>query len=276
MSSPSPSPNQQRTKPTPDLIDVFLILLLSAAITLFVFWIASQSANNPVFAQLPPYIATAFSSIWASAATGTAGIGLVIIKALSNNTRPTPNYLLYILATTALIFISVLILGNIFNSKSDSTPIDPPYGATLIDTTDTSDTRDLDLVSHDNVFQGLELKGTYNIKDGKISGKVTGGTYRTYPAFVPPMNLRQISVQLCYIHKIQGVQGFEGKIGMQNFPPEPKASNSIDIDISLDRDKSYDLPSFDFKFNLPPDFVKNKGWLCGAAYNDHGGYFPAY
>jgi hypothetical protein len=102
-----------RPKVQPDLIDAFIILLLAAAIDIFVFAMATQFINSPIFQKLPGFITDAYSAIWSSIVAGGAGIGAAILKAL---TRPagsqTPNYLFYAVFTAlGLIFV---ILGLAF------------------------------------------------------------------------------------------------------------------------------------------------------------------
>ena len=66
---PAPAPRPGRTDPTPDLTESFIILLISAAIVIFVFWIATQALGQDVFSNLSTWIVAAFSSIWTSVAT---------------------------------------------------------------------------------------------------------------------------------------------------------------------------------------------------------------
>jgi F0F1-type ATP synthase membrane subunit c/vacuolar-type H+-ATPase subunit K len=93
----------------PDLIDAFIVLLLAAAIDIFVFAMATQFINNPVFQKLPSFITDAYTAVWTSVVAGAAGIGAAILKTVN---RPpgtqTPNYLVYVLVT-ALSIVAVII-----------------------------------------------------------------------------------------------------------------------------------------------------------------------
>ena len=75
---------------TPDLISTALILLLSAAITIFFFWISSQFLGIDHFQKLPRFITGAFSGVWSAVVSGTAGIGLAIIRTVTYRNRPQP------------------------------------------------------------------------------------------------------------------------------------------------------------------------------------------
>jgi hypothetical protein len=59
MSNDTSSTESGRQRPTPDLADAFIILLLAAALDIFVFWLASQAVGNPVFDKLPSFITDA-------------------------------------------------------------------------------------------------------------------------------------------------------------------------------------------------------------------------
>lgn len=93
----------------PDLIDAFIVLLLAAAIDIFVFAMATQFINSPVFQKLPSFITDAYTAIWTSVVAGAAGIGAAILKAVN---RPagtqTPNYLVYVLVTS-LVILAVIV-----------------------------------------------------------------------------------------------------------------------------------------------------------------------
>jgi hypothetical protein len=84
----------EEAKVRPGLIDVFIVLALAGAIDIFIFAMATQFINNPVFDKLPSFITDAYSAIWSSAVAGAAGVGAAIAKVLTRKSgSATPNYL---------------------------------------------------------------------------------------------------------------------------------------------------------------------------------------
>jgi tetratricopeptide (TPR) repeat protein len=113
----------QLARSNPDLIDVFIIILLAGAVDVFIFSMATQFINNPVFQNLPTFITDAYKAVWTSAVAGTAGIGAAIVKAFSRPSgSQTPNYLVYVLATAAGIFVLIVGLAYISLQLTPRTP----------------------------------------------------------------------------------------------------------------------------------------------------------
>jgi|SRR6185295_771271 len=97
----------------PDLIDAFIILLLAAAIAIFVFAMATQFISSPVFQKLPSFVTDTYTAVWSSVVAGAAGIGGALLKALTRTPgAQTPNYLFYVVFTA--IGLIVLIVGLAF------------------------------------------------------------------------------------------------------------------------------------------------------------------
>jgi|SRR5579862_697430 len=111
-----PSPNTNSIKVHPDLIDAFIIITLATALDIFIFFMATQFINNPVFQHLPSFVTNTYQAIWTSAVSGAAGIGAAIVKALTRKAgQQTPNYLAYVLGTAVLVF--ALIVGLAYASS---------------------------------------------------------------------------------------------------------------------------------------------------------------
>ncbi len=118
------------TKPAkvhPDLIDAFIVITLAGAINIFLFWLATQFTDNPVFQKLPSFITDTYTAIWTSAVSGVAGVGAAIGKVLTRKPgAQTPNYLFYVLGTAVLFFVLVIVLAFLsssFNQKKASSDV---------------------------------------------------------------------------------------------------------------------------------------------------------
>jgi tetratricopeptide (TPR) repeat protein len=95
-------------KANPELIDVFIIILMAGAIDIFVFSMATQFVHDPVFQNLPSFIKDAYTAVWTSAVAGGAGIGAAIVKAFTRSPgTQTPNYIVYVLVTALAVFVAI-------------------------------------------------------------------------------------------------------------------------------------------------------------------------
>jgi hypothetical protein len=116
MSTIKPSQhNVLPSKPIPGFLDSFIIILVSAALVLFLLWTASETWGINAFQHLPPWLEESYHAVWSAAATGTAGIGLAIVKLLKQKTEgASPNYLLYILGSTMVMLVLIGLLPSLF------------------------------------------------------------------------------------------------------------------------------------------------------------------
>jgi len=117
---------QRSGAPTPDLIDSLIVILVSSAVVIFLFWVASRSLNIDTFEVLPDFITKSFAGIWASAASGATGVGLAIYKGLTRSDQPRPNYLLWIGGTAAAFLLSVFLLLHVLRQVGPSTSPSKP------------------------------------------------------------------------------------------------------------------------------------------------------
>ena len=266
-------------QPFPDLIDASIILLISTSINIFIFWLASQSMDDTVFAQLPDFITGTFSSIWASIAAGTAGVGLVVVKALVRKGQPRPHYLLYILVSSLSICLIVVLLGSaLFKNKPH---MDPPVDVEVVDLKQ-NDVRKFDLETPQmaGMASTYAMTGSYSIKAGHIVGHVDPIEFRTNDQFKPqyPLSISRAALSLCYIHILKDIPGLpqlNGTLGVESSPRNPKSSNATPVfNIVLNADQTNTLPGFDFDIPVPSDYRSRRGWLCGQVYNGSG-FFPA-
>lgn len=99
------------TRKSPGIIDTFIILFTSVALTLFILWAASRLRSHLVFETLSDWLQKSIAKIWASAFVGTAGLASAVYRWISKKPDDTrPNYLLYIGVTTVTLIASILIL----------------------------------------------------------------------------------------------------------------------------------------------------------------------
>ena len=147
-----------------------------------------------------------------------------------------------------------------------------PSGVSLIDPTqDTKDVAEFEFEPLPGSSIQFRLKGTYSVRNRTVSGVMTDGYFQTTEQFVPlfQATLTRLVFRSCYIHTVAR------RDQKDIFPVIGKASNSSDLNIKLEKNKSYQLPGFSFTFELPPEAQPKRTWLCAAMENDMGGYVPA-
>lgn len=96
-----------RPRVRPSLLDSLIIVFVSAALVLFLFWMATASLGLHLFDKLPDWVRTAFGSIYTSFFTGAAGLAAAVIRTFQNAKSPRPNYLLWIIV---LMIVWVLLV----------------------------------------------------------------------------------------------------------------------------------------------------------------------
>jgi hypothetical protein len=97
--------------PRTTLLDAAIIILISVAVTILIFWFATTLLGGTVLARLPDFIRDPFKAIWSSVLTGGAGIGLAILRALQARSAARPDYLVWIGITVGAICLFVLIVS---------------------------------------------------------------------------------------------------------------------------------------------------------------------
>jgi hypothetical protein len=225
----------------PDVVDVFIILLLASAVVIFLFWMATQFTNNPVFQKLPEFVSGAYSGVWTSIATGTAGIGLVVVKYLSQRQRDHINYFFYVLSTAAGLF--VLILATSFISlviqKQDRGSPKPSVPLSSFQLNIPSDGTDQIFDQNDSVWQwNYNYKGKISLKDGKFRGTLLPSIFRTSQDFkpLPDQTLRRISADICYWKLVNGNWYVDW------YPNHSTVNNSVEIDVPLAPNMNITMP----------------------------------
>lgn len=257
--------------PRADLVDIFIVLLLASALDIFVFTIATQFIGNSAFLTLPSFLTDAYSSIWASVASGAAGIGLVVVKSLSASRPEKPNYILLVLLTAAALLAAIIAIAIAARWLNPRPFLQPPPGVALIDPSKNSAApQPFEFVSLPGSTVAHRLKGSYSVKNREVSGAMTAGVVVPTEAFNPafPQSVTKLTFRACYIHPVYGSDQ------MDVFPVLGKSDNSVDLKIPLEKNHSYKLPPMSFSFQLPVDARPNRTWLCAAIENSLG-YMPA-
>jgi hypothetical protein len=102
-------------------IDSLIIVCVSVALVIFLFWIATQTLRLDTFLTIPSFIQDSFKAIWTSVAAGATGVGLAVYKALTRSrNEPTPNYLLLIAITTCSMIVLIFLLLYVLTSVGPS------------------------------------------------------------------------------------------------------------------------------------------------------------
>lgn len=111
----SAQPTLIRSTAKPGFLDSIIIILVSAALVLFLLWVTSRTLGLSAFENVPGWLAESYKSIWTSVASGAAGIGLAIVKALQRKKDEAhPNYLLLIGLTTVGMLALIFVLPTLF------------------------------------------------------------------------------------------------------------------------------------------------------------------
>jgi hypothetical protein len=118
-----------RIEPKPNLIDVIIILVISSAIALFAFWLATRTLDRNTFEQLPEWLKGSYSAVF-SVLTGATGIGAAVLHELRRPPNTSPDYLKLIgrclIALFAMIAVIILIFRFASPAPTPSTPTSSP------------------------------------------------------------------------------------------------------------------------------------------------------
>lgn len=103
-----------------DLLSAMVIILVSAAITIFLFWLASQIIGHEVLAELPTFITGAFKGIVTALLTASAAVALEVVRRMTTHQPNQPNYLKLIGITTICLIGGVFLLATVLNFMARS------------------------------------------------------------------------------------------------------------------------------------------------------------
>lgn len=255
----------------PDLTETLIILLFSAAITVFVLWVANQEIDRSVFATLPDWVVGASKGIWTSMTTGVAGVGLAIAKAFGKSKKQQPNYLLYVGITTACLFLPITAIAAM-NYKMNGI-----YRATLVDPhlyrIDPKSTKELEFEltnSPASTMIRYKFRGTYRVEGNLVklhlaSGEITMAPYLPGPG---PTQLSELSFWGNYLKKA----GDHDETAQTSLVLMPSAS--VDLNMPVKINEHLELKPADLSFELPQGVDLSRMWLSGGIRTDAGGYIP--
>jgi hypothetical protein len=243
-------------KPSPklDLTETLIVLLLSAAITMFVFWIGSIYLGQERFRNVPEI----FKSVWTSLATGAVGVAGAITKSFLSHRKDYPNYLLYIGVTTMLMLIPIAAI--IYEGeRSMAVRLEPPYGTHAIITGG----QNADFVLNDaqpNPALRVTLSGSYRVEGQVLRGRLTSGTIRTNNAPNAPVHVDKIVFRSCFLNQTGSLVSF--------YPPQPANSEIIDVDLQIAPSENLAVPPGTFSFQLPEKAILAQSWFCATLIGD--------
>jgi hypothetical protein len=184
---------------TPGFLDSIIILLVSAALVIFLLWATSRTIGISAFENLPDWLQKSYNAIWTSVATGATGIGLAIVKVLTRKPEdPRPNYLLLIGITTVAMVALIFILPRTFKQRDDKRVNDhPPKKPNCVETYEHSpektDVRDVEIHKLPSVLLDETWGSPPNVLQLFIvrleyPGKVVNATCSPTDSFVHVMN----------------------------------------------------------------------------------------
>lgn len=107
---------ETKASAAPGFMDSIIIILVSAALVLFLLWATSRTQRIVAFEELPDWLKGSYNAVWTSAASGGAGIGLAIVRVFTRKPDdPRPNYLLWIMIITIIMLILIFLLPRAFS-----------------------------------------------------------------------------------------------------------------------------------------------------------------
>ncbi|MGZ2455643.1 hypothetical protein [Rhizobium anhuiense] len=259
----------------PDIVDVFIIILLAATLDIFVFWMATQFIASPVFQNLPAFVTGAFTGIWTSIATGTAGIGLVLVKYFGTTKTDRPNYFVYVAGTAAGLFAVILVLaiasifvGQLGDGAKPPKPL-PISGAFLLDIPPDGSEQIFNKESG-NPYFSYSYQGTVALKGQNLEGTLKPSTFRTSAKFtpLPGQTLNAIAVKFCHWKWIGSAWSVDWS------PLHNGVKNSAQINVPLTPNQTVPLPEVPFEIPVPSDADRAQSWLCVRLNFNDDGFIP--
>jgi len=261
--------------PAPDFLDSIIIVLVAAALVIFLLWATSRTMGIAAFESLPDWLQKSYNAIWTSVAAGATGIGLAIVKVLTRKRDdPHPNYLLWIGITTVTLLVLIFFMPKLFSQSRRSveiqnrTILSPPADVVLIKMNGKKTDFALENFVPNSAVTFI-LKGWVIAQNGVAKGHLDSGKIKVSSVPLPTIHMNRIAFGACF--------QIEGNDRANFFPPTSRNSQSIDVDFALAPGSSFDVPSGDFSFPLPDRPALEQCWLCASLITpDTGGSFPAH
>lgn len=254
------------------LLETIIIFCISAASIIFVFAMSAAALGDYQF-RLPEFLTDSAKTLWSLvAAGGVAVTGSAIDLALRRQPR-TINYVKYILATTALLFLP--IVGLLLYGRSVQNSWTIPPGASSINILGKSFPKRSFSLSFLVLPApvGFFVAGEVTLSDGHLKGTAYGRiTKGGFPIGVPPNFIAsQVSLHLCYYQKQIGSQ-FVSTAWAPRFPQSSNAG-PINVPIPMTTD-AVDSARFPFDIEIPELAHPEAVWLC-AFLTDRNNYTVA-
>jgi len=240
------------------LLDAVIIILASCSVVIFVFTIGAKFLGRDTFDRLPDFLKDSYSALWSAGVVAGGALAGSVVDALSRRESTKANFIFYIMGTT--IAIMILIVGTIELTKStEAPPFLVPNGAKAIDIRVNS-TKPIEFFLQNKGFGGnpVRILGSYEIKDGRLFGSVSGSQLDPMFTPAPPnVHLSTISIHVCYLSNRNGMPTFARS------PELPTDANREAITTAANIAVPYKIPDFKFSINIAD--IDNIGppYLCG-------------
>ena len=227
------------------LLDTVIIILTACSIVIFVFTIGAKFLKQDTFDKLPEFLKNSYSALWSAGVVAGGALAGSVVDALSKRESTKGSFILYIMATTLMIM--VLIIGTVELSRSIEGPrFTVPPGATALSvTSNTSKPVSFYLQNRMNAGNPGRIRGTYQIKDGELTGDVVDSELEPLIGVTPSaVPLTSISVHVCYYAVQNGVPVFA-------FVPQfPVDSDREAISAMTNMQQPFQIPKFKFQIDV--------------------------
>lgn len=245
------------------LLDLIVVLCLSAFIVIFVFAISASELGNYQF-RLPSFLTNSIETIWSLAAAGGLAVTGSVLNAALTRRPKRVNYVKYVLGVTAALFVPIVGLlwfgeanryaswqapftanvrldlsrGAIKNREFSLSPLPLPNGL-------------LPPVL-------LYLSGDVSLESGNLNGVASGRVVLAGPLpdreFLP----LHIGIYLCYYKSVPG-----SPFPMYaTAPASINSANMSTIRTLPPRSRVINVPRFQFSIEVPRVEDPQATWLC--------------
>lgn len=248
-----------------------MILLFSAAITIFILWISNQAIGNSPFKELPDWVVGASRGIWTSLTTGVAGIGLAVIKAFGRPEPRRPNYLLYVGVTTACMFVPITAVAYIHHR--DHPIIEPAKVDPHVYRINTASTDEREFEINNSPASATiqyRIRGLFFVHGDVVKIHIASVDVHIAPYVRGPGPVRLTGLRFwgSYFKNVDG----RDQLMQTSQAIEPSAV--LDVDMAVKANESKHLGPADLSFRLPSNEDLSRLWLSGGIRTDMGGYLP--
>lgn len=255
-----------------DLLDTVLILFVSCAVVMFLFWISARFLNRDNFERLPGFITDSYSALWSAGISGGVGIGGALAKYFFEKEKSSANFLSSVFMTVLLLISSVIgiVFLTIFSVPLRPPVIPPPFHAEVLDVSRPHPPRDFAIYTPNlgSPFR-LFMNGTISVQEDVIRINVVSWRLDSPPDYIFPPQERPatISVALCKIgHADPSQSAF--------FPSFPGPNNSRSLP-SLSAPFNEAGINYEFFIRNNIEVKQSRVFLCGFLNTQGGGGLQA-